>query len=256
MESKPIDCDIFRDYKSVTVWFQNKRQSSKRKAWTKSTRAKACVESEENKPHGNFVYDTVVKPQISLDCIASLFERPSHPTIHDNASKFQPPLTPRKTNHGDRAMSPASGSQLWTHMPSSPPESLSSPSADSFRFAMIHSPSRLMKSLEWACAKAREGRRQNKAKENRAPPRSLGKVPAMSPEAEMKSTRTNPKVASEEEETDTGTESDEAITPSTSMSSMRSSLFLEEIKHETRRKCAESAPEDMEAALVLLGFRK
>ncbi|KAI9512510.1 hypothetical protein F5148DRAFT_1162250 [Russula earlei] len=65
--------EIGLDAKFITVWFQNRRQSDKRKMWTKKDRAKkkenACQEIDT----------ATLKPAVSLDQVASRMERVQTP---------------------------------------------------------------------------------------------------------------------------------------------------------------------------------
>ena len=136
-----------RDIKFVTVWFQNRRQSDKRKAWTKKDRAKKKENSCQQIDAG------LLKPTISLDRIASRMERVQRP-LHQN--KPRAVLSPQKPRNVEEPQTPSRSkpNTLWAHMPSSPPEAPSSPSAELVNVPCLVKSGR---SLEWACAKARLG---------------------------------------------------------------------------------------------------
>jgi len=137
----------FRDVKFITVWFQNRRQSDKRKAWTKRDRAK----KKENSCQ--YVDAVLLKPAISLDRIASRMEGVQWP---ERVDKPRPVFSPQKPRNVEEPQTPShsKSNMLWAHMPSSPPEAPSSPSTELLNVPCLVKSG---KSLEWACAKARVG---------------------------------------------------------------------------------------------------
>ncbi|KAI9444869.1 homeobox domain-containing protein [Lactarius indigo] len=70
-ERSALAHEIGLDVKFITVWFQNRRQSDKRKAWTKRDRAR----KKENTCHRIHIHTVFSKPVVSLDQIASRSER-------------------------------------------------------------------------------------------------------------------------------------------------------------------------------------
>lgn len=147
--------------------------------------------------------------------------------------------------------SPVSQSDLWLHMPSSPPEPFSSPSAEKHRISRAHMDVKSRKSLEWACAKAREDRRQWRGKENRAP-----KAVHSTRRARMEPID----VERDGEGSDTEVEPDEAITPALSAASIGGSgvFRMGSLKHLLPTGGSQNVQddEDVEAAMVLLRFSK
>jgi len=146
-----------RELKSVTNWFQNRRQTEKRKS---------LVWNENNSPRVNALQSHRLARRypkrilsgsftVSLDKIARLAERPSFPSSTPIANRT--PLTPRTTNI--RAQSSPRPSELWKHIPSSPAAPPSSPGAEEARLAVLPLRSKTWRSLEWACLKARRDRR-------------------------------------------------------------------------------------------------
>jgi len=85
------------------------------------------------------------------DRIASRLERVQRPVHHD---KPRVVLSPQKPRNVEEPQTPSrmKPNTLWAHMPSSPPEAPSSPSAELLGVPCLVKTGR---SLEWACAKAR-----------------------------------------------------------------------------------------------------
>ncbi|KAI0304551.1 hypothetical protein BC826DRAFT_222 [Russula brevipes] len=112
--------EIGLEVKFITVWFQNRRQSDKRKAWTKRDRAKKKENSCQQ------IDDVLLKPTISLDRVASRKERVQRPTCPENPRAVQ---SPQKLRILVEPQTPTQSkpNTLWAHMPSSPPEAPSSP---------------------------------------------------------------------------------------------------------------------------------
>ncbi|KAH0838034.1 hypothetical protein J3R83DRAFT_6274 [Lanmaoa asiatica] len=148
--------EIGMELKSVTNWFQNRRQSSRKKS----------LSFDENNPTKTHLSHSPVRhrhrrsrtpldrSKISLDHIAALSERPSL-TSQLNLPRL--PLTPRKSNVPQK--NPSSPSELWTHMLSSPAVPPSSPDPEETRLAVLSSRAKILFPLEWACLKARQKKR-------------------------------------------------------------------------------------------------
>ncbi|KAF8274162.1 hypothetical protein EI94DRAFT_1794789 [Lactarius quietus] len=144
--------EIGLDVKFITVWFQNRRQSDKRKAWTKKDRAR----KKENTCHKIQIHTVFSKPVVSLDQIASRLERVQSPALSDR------PRTVLSTHNPENSLEPATPTRskpeaLWAHMPSSPPDAPSSPASDGLQSMTTPCLVKSGKSLEWACAKERMG---------------------------------------------------------------------------------------------------
>jgi Homeodomain len=217
-----------RDIKFITVWFQNRRQSDKRKAWTRRDRAKKKENSCQR-------IDTVhLQPAISLDQIASRLERVQRPVLTD---KPRPVLSPRRPENVVEPKTPTQSKlkALWTHMPSSPPDAPSSPPSSNFQFLNVSCPVKSGKSLEWACANARMGsKRQRRDNEIRV----------------VRPQSTSPRAAPEKEP-----ESDEVSTPSSSQGhDNRTSRGETAASDSPPRGLSGKSTEDVEAAMVLLQF--
>ena len=141
-----------RDVKFITVWFQNRRQSDKRKAWTKKDRAR----KKENTCHMIRMHTVFSKPVVSLDQIASRLERVQPPAL---SVRSRAVLSTQKPKNSMEPSTPTRSKPeaLWAHMPSSPPDAPSSPPSDGLRSMAIPCVVKSGKSLEWACAKERIG---------------------------------------------------------------------------------------------------
>lgn len=229
------------ELKSVTNWFQNRRQTEKRKSliWN---------ENDPPKIHGpqsrrlkqRHPIKSMSSFSVSLDKIAQLSERPSSPSLLLSANRTPlTPFTPRTTNV--RAQSSPSPSELWKHIPSSPPVPQSSPGAEEARLAGLPSRSKTWRSLEWACLKARRDKRVDDGEEED----DLPCLPSLSHGGGS----------------DDG--SHEALTPDSSVRSINlspqsdsSSRFGEEENNKDLfSDCSKPRQsEDVEAALTLLGF--
>ncbi|KAG6812855.1 hypothetical protein H0H92_015953 [Tricholoma furcatifolium] len=120
-----------RETKSVTIWFQNKRQMERKVALNTSTHA--------SRPHTHSLLSTTSRAsRPSLDSIASRSELP-----------MPPPRTPT------RPRNPGPGAAIWDHMPSSPVCAPFSPPQRQYVDFTVSQRSR--RTLEWACAAARLG---------------------------------------------------------------------------------------------------
>jgi hypothetical protein len=154
-----LAAELGMELKSVTNWFQNRRQTEKKKSliWNENNppkihapQSRRLKQRHPNKSMSSF--------SVSLDKIAQLSERPSSPSLLLSANRSPlTPFTPRTTNV--RVQSSPSPSELWKHIPSSPALPQSSPGAEEARLAGLPSRSKTWRSLEWACLKARRDKR-------------------------------------------------------------------------------------------------
>ncbi|KAH9982819.1 hypothetical protein BGW80DRAFT_1162132 [Lactifluus volemus] len=228
--------EIGLDIKFITVWFQNRRQSDKRKAWTRRDRAKKKENSCQR-------IDTVhLQPAISLDQIASRLERVQRPVLTD---KPRPVLSPRRPENVVEPKTPTQSKlkALWTHMPSSPPDAPSSPPSSNFQFLNVSCPVKSGKSLEWACANARMGSKHRQRRDN--------EIRVVRPQS------TSPRAAPEKEpESDEDHNHDvEVSTPSSSQGhDNRTSRGETAASDSPPRGLSGKSTEDVEAAMVLLQF--
>ncbi|EMD41923.1 hypothetical protein CERSUDRAFT_120818 [Gelatoporia subvermispora B] len=136
------------DLKTVSAWFQNRRRHDNRRlrTWSRG----ADVENQNPDPlmprRSLKLSRSLPRKSISLDGIMSCRER---------RSVSRPPLTTQSRNR-----LPFDEGSLLDHVPSSPP---APPSSPNFELEVLSSETRATKSLEWACAKARIGRRMKRA---------------------------------------------------------------------------------------------
>ncbi|KII94074.1 hypothetical protein PLICRDRAFT_171752 [Plicaturopsis crispa FD-325 SS-3] len=205
--------EIGMELKAVSVWFQNRRQTAKKRASVRSPTSNPPTPSLSSSSSSSS--STTLRPTLSLDSIASLSERPTLP-FHS-----RPPLSPR------------SAGDLLSHMPSSPILPPTSPSVDTARLSVLPRRSKTMRSLEWACAKARAGAG---GRENIPP----------SPVYET------------DEGTNTDTEVEEAVTPDASahLSMLPAFAWKGKGKMKGEEGQQEQEFEDVDAAMVLLGFMR
>ncbi|KZT02426.1 uncharacterized protein LAESUDRAFT_815280 [Laetiporus sulphureus 93-53] len=219
------------ELKTVSAWFQNRRRTIKKRAaaW------KRCMQENLPDSKGNMSRQG---SRLSLDCIVSSRERPTAPDI---PSLPQPPLTPHRINLRmmRRPITPLKQpKKLWEYIPSSPPAPPSSPTADSQRLAALPKSSRTLRSLEWACAKARaEKKVEGDADEDLD-------VPQLVLDGETR--------GGQHDGNDTEVEDHEAITPDNSICEM---VTYQSPFGALGEGTDEKAPSvDMEAAMALLGF--
>lgn len=141
-----------RELKSVTNWFQNRRQTSRKKSHSlnENNPTRSRVSHSPARHQHRHSKTPLDRSKISLDRIAALSERPSL-TLQLNAPRL--PLTPRKSNVQQK--NPSSPSELWTHMLSSPVVPRSSPDPEETRLAALSSRAKTLCPLEWACLNAR-----------------------------------------------------------------------------------------------------
>ena len=231
-----------RDVKFITVWFQNRRQSDKRKAWTKRDRAK----KKENTCHRIQIHTVFSKPVVSLDQIASRLERVQSTTLPDT------PRAVLSTQKLGNALEPATPTRskseaLWAHMPSSPPDAPSSPPSDGLRSMTTPCLVKSGKSLEWACAKERMG---NKYRLKRDKGTRLVELRRASP-------RRPPAALKKEQESDSDSDQDtEAPTPAQTQATDDNGTpprAKAASKSRPDELCGKST-KDVEAAMALLQF--
>lgn len=218
-----------RELKSVTNWFQNRRQTGKRKSLVWNENVPPRIDApQSHRLAQRYPKRTLSSFTVSLDKIARFAERPSLPSSPPVANRA--PLTPRTPHF--RAQPSPSPSELWKHIPSSPAAPPSSPGAEEARLAVLPLRSKTWRSLEWACLKARRDRRADGEDD-------IPSLPSLS----------------HGDGSDDG--SYEALTPDSSVNFSPKSNFSSHSDEEEDDKSESSKrrqSEDVEAAMTLLGF--
>ncbi|KAI0079621.1 hypothetical protein K474DRAFT_1705527 [Panus rudis PR-1116 ss-1] len=262
-ERGAIASELGLELKSVNVWYQNRRRSAKKQAlaW-KPLDGLQKIHRRANpmKRPGSLLSRS---SSFSLDRIAASRER--NDIASSSSQLTRPPLSPKKS----RNQLDSSNDDLWEHIPSSPRHPPSSPTMETERLSALPPNSKLLRSLEWACAKDRVERRRSGAAEE-SPVRSHRKVP----DSSSKSCVPAPHLSFDEVMTamdemvhddghDTDTDTDEIITPNASLlvadfttpSRYYNTLKGEEsggVLEELKSPCL---PAEHEAAMALLGFK-
>ena len=222
---------IDRELKSVTNWFQNRRQTSRKKSHSSSENypTKTCLPPSPAHHRHRRSKMPLDRSKISLDRIATLSERPSL-TFQLNAQRS--PLTPRKSNVQQKRLS--SSSELWTHMLSSPAVPASAPDPEEVRLAALASRAKTLCPLEWACLKARQKKWADEDVDG------LSMYPALGRRQEVDEDGMEPKVIN--------LESGTALSPQSDVLGLnKNGLFS--------RPNMTPQFEDVEAAITLLGFK-
>ncbi|TDL28125.1 hypothetical protein BD410DRAFT_894227 [Rickenella mellea] len=164
-ERVALALEIGINLKTVSIWFQNRRQSVKRSTSLgqlqrtssmalRRTRSQTASATFEAPPRRKLT------SHMTLDQIASFTELPAPLAKLANT---RTPFTLRNINttkiapSGCYPGSPTTDRKegLWNHMPSSPLGPPSSPALDRTRILALPTNSKSFRSLEWACAKAR-----------------------------------------------------------------------------------------------------
>ncbi|KAH7916439.1 hypothetical protein BJ138DRAFT_1139752 [Hygrophoropsis aurantiaca] len=238
-----IAAEMEMEFKSVTNWFQNRRQVNRRRSsiWDgnevlRQNKAKARAQNKSSRLAGKkILVSSTPRPPVLLDHIAQLSERPVATPLASTSKAKRQPLTPRTKN--TQQQSPSNTRDIWKFMVSSPVAPQSSPSAEEARMAVLPSRAKMWRSMEWACLKARRGRKAEDEEERTMTVHPLS------------------------DHDDTDTESDEAVTPDASVN-LSPKFSNNAFGHVSQQEKVNDPfgdvvvhqSEDVEAAMLLLGF--
>lgn len=214
-----------REIKSVTIWFQNKRQTERKVA------ANNVANPPSTRPR------TLSSPTFPSTRSTSTASSSSRPSLDHVASRSElrasAPRTPNRRHNPNAA--------IWDNMPSSP---LASPASPPEReYVNFGTNQRTRRTLEWACAAARLADKSSSGPET---------VPGSSSRGR---TRTHEKNDIDLDLTDE--EADEAITPPSTWGRGDPRWSAEESRSMTGQMMKHSGVEDddmMNAALALCGL--
>ncbi|KAI6047927.1 hypothetical protein EDC04DRAFT_2537464, partial [Pisolithus marmoratus] len=151
--------ELGMELKSVTNWFQNKRQTSRKRSLAYKENVPPKHRTERPSLNSNHISrkaaskSFVSRSTISLDEIAELSERSTR-------LRHSAPTTPFSLgtpNIQEEASTPRRPADLWKYMPSSPLSPHLSPRLEE---TDPSSEAKMFRSLEWACLRAR---RENRA---------------------------------------------------------------------------------------------
>ncbi|KAG6334533.1 hypothetical protein ID866_4549 [Astraeus odoratus] len=171
-ERQRLADEVGMELKSVTNWFQYKRQTARRKCGAYKENAPLMHRTERTSPsrgHNSLKSTPKSVPlchTISLDQIAELSERPI-PLSSTEATRT--PFSSCISNMQKGPSTPQRHAELWKHMPSSPLIPNSPPGQEEARLAALPLQPKTIRSLEWACFRARRAKWTEKNEQSSFP---------------------------------------------------------------------------------------
>ncbi|KAI0778381.1 hypothetical protein BD413DRAFT_630757 [Trametes elegans] len=236
-----LAAELHMELKAVNAWFQNRRRTLKKNCggcgWSKGS----LPENKHVRPANALKALPRSESPISLERVAAARELPYKPRpLWPRA-----PATPRRRAAAAAPEEPPS-MEIWEYLPSSPPTRPSSPGHTEPVLSLAACTKRA-RSLEWACARARAGRKAKKSRLADLEEDEDEDVPALVLDGVPRERRSfgNHETDTEEEE-----EEEEAITPNVSTELLPPLMAsLDGGEGRSRKKDV-----DMEAAMALLRF--
>lgn len=158
-QRQSLASELGMELKSVTNWFQNKRQTCRKKSLAykenvpPNDRTERPILGSNHNSRKAAARSSVSRSTVSLDEIAELSERSARP----RQSAATTPFSLGTSNIQKEVSTPRRSADLWKYMPSSPLTPYSSPQ---WKETDRSSEAKVFRSLEWACLRAR---RENRA---------------------------------------------------------------------------------------------
>ncbi|KIK30231.1 hypothetical protein PISMIDRAFT_671384 [Pisolithus microcarpus 441] len=171
-QRQSLASELGMELKSVTNWFQNKRQTCRKKSLAYKENVPSNHRTERPILGSNHISQkaaarsSVSRSTVSLDEVAELSER----STRLRQSVATTPFSLGTSNIQKEVSTPRRSADLWKYMPSSPLTPYSSPH---WKEADRSSEAKVFRSLEWACLRAR---RENRADDDESCAEQRGTV--------------------------------------------------------------------------------